>query len=204
MSLGEYFCLQAASQLLQQAIHIRQKYMAVSHQHFSPECSQILRERSPEVTLIYKESFSLLNPQPNDLGDPSFFVGMRPRVQSLGKLSVKVRFIALHVFSWNYSSIFSNFQEHPIHAPKTGGTHWSCTFPPSMGCQLQLHEGIFSAIRCSSSFHGYPMFTNFSRDGRALELPCPSLPVFVKDMQLMCQMIGGWINPQTSFLSRYF
>ena len=28
------------------------------------------------------------------------------------------------------------------------------------------------------------------RDGQALELPCPSLPVFVKDMQLMCQMIG--------------
>ena len=52
-SLEDSFCLQAASQLLQQAIQIRQKYMAVSHQHFSPECSQILRERSPEVTLIH-------------------------------------------------------------------------------------------------------------------------------------------------------
>ena len=35
-------------------------------------------------------SFSQVNPQPNDLGDPSFFVGMRPRVQSLGKLSLRV------------------------------------------------------------------------------------------------------------------
>jgi len=142
---GEHFTgvtdddLEAASQLLQQAINIRHKYMAVSYQHFSPECSQILRERSPE---------------PVDLGDPSFFVGMRPRVQSLGKLSLR---------------------EHPIHAPPTGGNHWSCTFPPSMACQLQLHEGVFSVYR----------------DGQALELPCPSLPVFVKDMQLMCQMIAN-------------
>ena len=45
----EIFAFQAASQLLQQAINIRHKYMAVSYQHFSPECSQILRERSPEV-----------------------------------------------------------------------------------------------------------------------------------------------------------
>ena len=154
-SLGEYFCLQAASQLLQQAIHIRQKYMAVSHQDFSPECTQILRERSPEVTWTPLVSFSQLDPQPNDLGDPSFFVGMRPRVQSLGKLSLRVRSSTWpFMFSLGTdvrSSISSICQEHPIHAPKTGGNHWSCTFPPAMGCQLKLHEGIFSATRCSSS-----------------------------------------------------
>ena len=148
-SLGEYFCLQAASQLLQQAIHIRQKYMAVSHQDFSPECTQILRERSPEVTWTPLVRFSQLDPQPNDLGDPSFFVGMRPRVQSLGKLSLRVR--SPFMLSLG-TSIFSICQEHPIHAPKTGGNHWSCTFPPAMGCQLQLHEGIFSVTRCACSF----------------------------------------------------
>ena len=99
------FALQAASHLLQQAIHIRQKYMAVSHQHFSPECSQILRERSPEVTFLPFDQFSFsTQPQPNDLGDPSFFVGMRPRVQSLGKLSLRVG-----------SSLVHSCQQHPIH-----------------------------------------------------------------------------------------
>jgi len=132
---------QAASQLLQQAIQIRQKYMGVSQQHFSPEVSHILRQRQR-------------SPEPGELDDSSFFVGMRPRVQSLGKLSLR---------------------EHPIHAPPTGGNHWSTTFPPSMAASLHLHQGVFSV----------------HREGKPLDLPCPSLQVFVKDMQLLCNMIGN-------------
>lgn len=79
---------------------------------------------------------------------------MRPRVQSLGKLSLR---------------------EHPIHAPPTGGNHWSTTFPPSMAATLHLHQGVFSV----------------HREGKPLDLPCPSLQVFVKDMQLLCNMIGN-------------
>ena len=74
------------------------------------------------------------------------------------------------------SSIFSICQEHPIHAPKTGGNHWSCTFPPAMGCQLQLHEGIFSAIRCSSSFQVSQIFLKYFQGRTSTRAAMPQSP----------------------------
>lgn len=131
--------LESASHLLQQAIQIRQRYMAVSQQHFSHDCSQLLQEQFPA--------------QDSNLNS-GFFVGMRPRVPSLAKLSLR---------------------EHPIHAPASSGDHWTCTFPPDKGCTFILSQGVFSV----------------HRDGKPLDLPCPSLEVFVKDMHTMCQMIAN-------------
>ena len=195
----EIFAFQAASQLLQQAINIRHKYMAVSYQHFSPECSQILRERSPEV------GCQLESRRCDHFTSSTDCAACRPwRSQFLcrhetsstesGEAQSSGEIFALHnpgVKTLPRSTRSTPHQRvattGAAHSPPPWLANSSCTreSSPSTGLPPQLPPPPLSFLLNLQDSN--PV----GRDGQALELPCPSLPVFVKDMQLMCQMIGG-------------
>ena len=193
----EIFAFQAASQLLQQAINIRHKYMAVSYQHFSPECSQILRERSPEVGcqlesrrcdhftsstdcaacrpwrsqfLCWHETSSSESGEAQSSGE--IFALQHPGVKTLPRStrSTPHQRVATTGAAHSPPPWLANSSYTRESSPSTGPPPPP---PPPLSFLLYLQDS-----------------NPVGRDGQALELPCPSLPVFVKDMQLMCQMIG--------------
>ena len=37
--------------------------------------------------------------------------------------------------------------DHQVHAPKSGGNHWECSFPPDQGHLLRIEQGVFKVYR---------------------------------------------------------
>ena len=63
-----------------------------------------------------------------------------------------------------------------VHAPKSSGDHWEATFPPDLGYGLRMERGVF---RVTEGEHG-----------RELQLDCPDLETFVRDLQKMSTLIA--------------
>ena len=63
-----------------------------------------------------------------------------------------------------------------VHAPKSSGDHWEATFPPDLGYGLRMERGVF---RVTEAEHG-----------RELQLDCPDLETFVRDLQKMSTLIA--------------
>ena len=70
--------------------------------------------------------------------------------------------------------------DHQVHAPKSGGNHWECSFPPDQGHLLRIEQGVFKVYRNQEDME----------KGKPISYQCPSLEEFVKDLQKMCTLIA--------------
>ena len=59
--------------------------------------------------------------------------------------------------------------EHPVHAPPSRGDHWDCAFPPDLGYNCAVQQGVFTVSK---------------PDQEQLHFSYPRLEAFVRDMQV--------------------
>ncbi|XP_023708984.1 AMP deaminase 2 isoform X4 [Cryptotermes secundus] len=188
-----YEDLEQAARLVVQALHVRERYMAISHQTFPSTTSRFLRSVDSGCPHLLEDI--------KHEDRKTIEVDSKHEDAKLKKSEDKKK---LYEEMYSVSCSFSNAEldrilspvnenlkkDHPVHAPASKGNPWDCEFTPDKGYLLRPVNGVY---------HVY-------KDQRALdnEEPCnfpyPNLDTFVADMNRLCAMIAD--GPLKSFCYR--
>nr|CAD7438105.1 unnamed protein product [Timema bartmani] len=206
--------LQQASSLLVRALHIRERYMAVSHQTFPSITSRFLRSVDSGcvhlLDVITHEDRKTIEGQFSSL----FYVILDPYTIVLALLSLllvpltaksrkladSITLEALHselrlkesCSEIELETVFfnSSYKDHPVHAPASKGNPWECDFLEDKGYFFSPVNGVF---------HVYKDQESLGRN-EAFNYQYPNLATFVTDMNTLCVMMAD--GPLKSFCYR--
>ncbi|GLH07891.1 AMP deaminase [Gryllus bimaculatus] len=176
--------LQQASRLLVRALHIRERYMAVSHQSFPSITSRFLRSVDAGCPHIMDD---VQHEDRRTIADAPY---RRNGDWAVGAREEPPRRRPLRPLTRGPAALAVAFADHPVHAPASKGDPWECEFPPASGYLIRPVAGVFQLYRDAAALER----------GEALNYPYPNLPTFVQDMNLLCAMIAD--GPLKSFCYR--
>uniref|UniRef100_A0A1B6MLD3 AMP deaminase n=1 Tax=Graphocephala atropunctata TaxID=36148 RepID=A0A1B6MLD3_9HEMI len=179
--------LQQASRLLVQALHIRERYMEMSHQTFPALTARFLRSFDDKAPHHYnhiehedKKTIAEPDPQPTN---PIL-------CSTLDDIVHQYRLDSDTISESDIRALILNVKDHPVHAPPSTTSPWECELPPNKGY-------IFAPVR--GVFQVYP--DQAARDAdNPLPYSYPHLDTFVQDMNRLCTMIAD--GPMKSFCYR--
>ncbi|KAK4883962.1 hypothetical protein RN001_000233 [Aquatica leii] len=156
--------LELSSGLIVEALHIRQKYMKLSHQSFPTTTFNSLYPKNTSATVEQQDSV--------DVEESKFFDNYK-LIQSHSDTILNL--------------ILQNKSQEYIHPPSTRANPWDIHIPPDTLHVFRAKEGVFQVYV----------------DGKnedVCDFPYPILTTFIRDMNLMCNMIIN--GPLKSFCFR--
>ncbi|KAK0083900.1 hypothetical protein PV325_007963 [Microctonus aethiopoides] len=167
--------LQRASQMLVQALYIREKYMNNSKQTFPSITSRFLRT-------VDKRPMNTDDEIQHD--DRMAIAGSSLCNNQIDLLEIKndidIDALIKHI----------DLKDHPVHAPASRGDPWNCEFPPSKNYKIAAVNGVFNVFTNDEDFV----------NNKPLSYSYPDLATFVGDMNRLCAMIAD--GPLKSFCYR--
>nr|CAD7452526.1 unnamed protein product [Timema tahoe] len=177
--------LQQASSLLVRALHIRERYMAVSHQTFPSITSRFLRSVDSGcvhlLDVITHEDRKTIEAKSRKLADSITLEALHSEL----RLKESCSEIELETVFFN-----SSYKDHPVHAPASKGNPWECDFLEDKGYFFSPVNGVF---------HVYKDQESLGRN-EAFNYQYPNLATFVTDMNTLCVMMAD--GPLKSFCYR--
>uniref|UniRef100_A0A2H8TGI5 AMP deaminase n=1 Tax=Melanaphis sacchari TaxID=742174 RepID=A0A2H8TGI5_9HEMI len=171
-----------SSQQLMEALHIRERYMRVSHQSFPNITSKFFHKKHPksqgDPSSPSASNASALHSADSvtdvsGSGDPNNRSEIRQPYPSARVIKHEDR---------------QSIADHPVHPPASVGDPWQCDFPPSLGFTIRACDGVFQVYSSPDSEIPVQGF------------PYPNLETFCRDMQRLCTMISD--GPLKSFCYR--
>ncbi|XP_046402742.1 AMP deaminase 2 isoform X11 [Ischnura elegans] len=191
--------LQHASQLLVQALGIRERYMAISHQSFPCTTSRFLR-------YVNAQNFTtggggVLDGGPNsnclDYPLPEIHHDDRKTIEEESKEhadGTKKKSLtdvdSLSSFEIGYILEGGEPKDHPINPPAAAENPWECEFPEAKGYIIKSVGGVFNVYKDEAALAA----------GKPNDYPYPNLATFIADMNYLCLMIAD--GPLKSFCYR--
>ncbi|XP_054257177.1 AMP deaminase 2 isoform X2 [Macrosteles quadrilineatus] len=172
--------LHQASRLLVQALHIRERYMEMSHQSFPPLTARFLRSFDNKAPHYYK---NIQHEDKKTIADPTTSSpGPSPgyHIDSDTLSDSDIRNLLLR----------DTWQDHPVHAPPSTTSPWECEIPATKGYIIQPLRGVYQVYKDKTALD----------NGEALPYAYPRLDMFVQDMNRLCTMIAD--GPMKSFCYR--
>lgn len=170
-----------ASQQLMEALHIRERYMRVSHQSFPNITSKFFHKKH-------------LKPQGDPSSPSSTNASMLHSSDSVtdvsiggdsNKTEIRQPYPRARVIKHEDRQ---SIADHPVHPPASVGDPWQCDFPPSLGFTIRARDGVFQ------------MYKSPDDEIPVQGFPYPNLETFCRDMQRLCTMISD--GPLKSFCYR--
>ncbi|XP_065167724.1 AMP deaminase 2 isoform X3 [Atheta coriaria] len=166
--------LALASKLLVDALRIRQRYMAVSHQSFAATTSRFLNPDHDHDLLHH---------------DDKQTIEVEPREDAESLLEI------FDMEDYSLSSLRgradSFFEEHPIHPPSGSANPWVAPdVEDDCNYRFKSHRGVFHVFASDEAL----------AEDKQCDYPYPDLDQFVTDMNTMCNMIAD--GPLKSFCYR--
>ncbi|XP_001951813.1 AMP deaminase 2 isoform X5 [Acyrthosiphon pisum] len=172
-----------ASQQLMEALHIRERYMRVSHQSFPNITSKFFHKKHPK-------------PQGGDPSSPSSgnasvlhssdsVTDVSAGGDSNNKTEIRQPYPRARVIKHEDRQ---SIADHPVHPPASVGDPWQCDFPPSLGFTIRAQDGVFQ------------LYSSPDSETPVQGFPYPNLETFCRDMQRLCTMISD--GPLKSFCYR--
>ncbi|PSN34054.1 AMP deaminase 2 [Blattella germanica] len=189
--------LQQASRLLVQALHVRERYMAISHQTFPSITSTFLRSvdsgsphllediqhedrKTIEVLCTCNEKKAMRSKSHNEI--PHRYGDLERCSMTYSTSDVELD----HILSVDSTKK----QDHPVHAPAQKGNPWDCEFSPDKGYLIKPVNGVFQVYKNQEALD----------NDEPCNYPYPNLNTFVGDMNRLCAMIAD--GPLKSFCYR--
>ncbi|XP_069697744.1 AMP deaminase 2 isoform X3 [Periplaneta americana] len=190
-----YEDLEQAARLIVQALHVRERYMAISHQSFPSITSRFLRSVDSGcphlLDDIQHEDRKTIevdsNHQAVKLTDS---VSDRAMYQPEDKFCARCSHSDAELDQILCENSSSAIKDHPVHAPASKGNPWECEFYPDKGYLMRPVNGVY---------HVYKDQTAMDND-EPCNFPYPNLDTFVGDMNRLCAMIAD--GPLKSFCYR--
>nr|CAD7400273.1 unnamed protein product [Timema poppensis] len=181
--------LQQASSLLVRALHIRERYMAVSHQTFPSITSRFLRSVDSGCVHL----LDVITHEDRKTIEVPLTAKSRKHADSITlealhdelRLKESCSEIELETVFFN-----SRYKDHPVHAPASKGNPWECDFLEDKGYFFSPVNGVF---------HVYKDQESLGRN-EAFNYQYPNLASFVTDMNTLCVMMAD--GPLKSFCYR--
>ncbi|XP_032691364.1 uncharacterized protein LOC116854020 isoform X7 [Odontomachus brunneus] len=167
--------LQRSSQMLVQALAIREKYMNNSKQSFPSITSRFLRsvDKRPLTTddEVHHEDRKAIEGKrqldnENEIRDARSDADIDTLIKDVSRT------------------------DHPVHAPASRGDPWECEFPPTKNYTIAPVNGVFNVFANDEDL----------ADGKPIPYSYPDLATFVRDMNQLCTMIAD--GPLKSFCYR--
>ncbi|VVC27125.1 AMP deaminase,Adenosine/AMP deaminase domain,Metal-dependent hydrolase,Adenosine/AMP deaminase [Cinara cedri] len=171
-----------ASQQLMEALHIRERYMRVSHQPFPTITSKFFHKKHPK---------SHGDPSSPSSGHAASFQSTDSATdviaadQGNNRAEIRQPYPRARVIKHEDRQ---SIADHPVHPPASVGDPWQCEFPPSLGYTILPRDGVFQ------------MYTDEDLERPVQGFPYPNLETFCRDMQRLCTMISD--GPLKSFCYR--
>lgn len=170
-----------SSQQLMEALHIRERYMRVSHQSFPNITSKFFHKKHPK---------SQGDPSSPSSGNASVFhsADSVTDVSAGGdsnRSEIRQPYPSARVIKHEDRQ---SIADHPVHPPASVGDPWQCDFPPSLGFTIRARDGVFQ------------MYSSPDSEIPVQGFPYPNLETFCRDMQRLCTMISD--GPLKSFCYR--
>jgi AMP deaminase len=172
-----------ASQQLMEALHIRERYMRVSHQSFPNITSKFFHKKHPKSQGGDPSSPSSGNASVLHSSDSISDVSAGG--DSNNKTEIRQPYPRARVIKHEDRQ---SIADHPVHPPASVGDPWQCDFPPSLGFTIRARDGVFQ------------MYSSPDSETPVQGFPYPNLETFCRDMQRLCTMISD--GPLKSFCYR--
>ncbi|XP_021942583.1 AMP deaminase 2 isoform X4 [Zootermopsis nevadensis] len=190
-----YEDLEQAARLLVQALHVRERYMAVSHQTFPSTASRFLRSVDsgcPHLLDVIKHEDRKTIEVDRNHADAKL-----KQWKSEKKISEHEEMYCLRcsLSDAEMDRILSQdeqnlVKDHPVHAPASKGNPWDCEFMPDRGYLMRSKSGVYNVYKDQTAMD----------NDEPCSFPYPNLDTFVRDMNRLCVMIAD--GPLKSFCYR--
>nr|CAD7395498.1 unnamed protein product [Timema cristinae] len=193
--------LQQASSLLVRALHIRERYMAVSHQTFPSITSRFLRSVDSGcvhlLDVITHEDRKTIEAKSRKHADSITLEALHDELrlkESCSEIELETpkmtKQLSEREILVQIPPSVVNFSDHPVHAPASKGNPWECDFLEDKGYFFSPVNGVF---------HVYKDQESLGRN-EAFNYQYPNLASFVTDMNTLCVMMAD--GPLKSFCYR--
>ncbi|XP_026820421.1 AMP deaminase 2 isoform X3 [Rhopalosiphum maidis] len=171
-----------SSQQLMEALHIRERYMRVSHQSFPNITSKFFHKKHPKTQ---GDPSSPSSGNASALHSADSITDVSAGGDSNNKSEIRQPYPSARVIKHEDRQ---SIADHPVHPPASVGDPWQCDFPPSLGFTIRARDGVFQ------------MYSSPDSEIPVQGFPYPNLETFCRDMQRLCTMISD--GPLKSFCYR--
>lgn len=170
-----------SSQQLMEALHIRERYMRVSHQSFPNITSKFFHKKHPKQQ---GDPSSPSSSNASALHSADSVTDVSAGGDS-NRSEIRQPYPSARVIKHEDRQ---SIADHPVHPPASVGDPWQCDFPPSLGFTIRARDGVFQ------------MYSSPDSEIPVQGFPYPNLETFCRDMQRLCTMISD--GPLKSFCYR--